>query len=164
MHWADLRILKIQQMACPDSRLFRLLRTVDTKWSSDHFGQSCNVGGIVAKKAMKQNNICHPLQWNYTTPRFRVMWILIWMKIMADWPFCVVLNQQLSLPDAATPLIMLGVSKNEHSLCEIFPCQESVFNTFTKSELRLSGALVWYWQAGDDVRITTLEGFKFSNN
>ena len=57
-------------------------------------------------------------------------------------PLLPVLNQQLSLPDAATPLIMLGVSKNEHSLCEIFSCHESVFNTFTKSELRLSGALV----------------------
>lgn len=68
------------------------------------------------------------------------------------------------LPDAATPLMTLGVSKNEHSLCKIFSCQESVFKTFTKSDLRFSGALVWYSQAADDVRITTLEGFKFSNN
>lgn len=67
-------------------------------------------------------------------------------------------------PDAATPLMTLGVSKNEHSFCEIFCCQESVFKTFTKSDVRLSGALVWYSQAADDVRITTLEGFKFSNN
>ena len=46
------------------------------------------------------------------------------------------------LPDAASPLTMLGVSKKEHSFSGILSCQESVFNTLMKSDLRFPGSLV----------------------
>ena len=58
----------------------------------------------------------------------------------------------------------LGVSNKEHSFCDNFSSQESVFKTFTKSDLRFLGVSVWYSQAGADDKMTTLDGFRNSNN